>query len=326
MTQSSRTLALLGGAHVHLPDHLRMIDARGWRIGHVHDRDTARRDRLCAELGAKPLDTLDGLSGLDVAGVVVCSETAHHDTDIPAALEAGLPVFSEKPLTGRATAARAIADRAADAGVLLQTGYFFRTVPALQTARDWITEGRVGRVSAARMMFCHNGGYAGWLDLNCWMTDPALACYDGFVDEAVHVIDALQWMLGPIADGHAITGNALGWPVDDHGVAVVTFSSGATGVVEAGWTDTRMRLELDIVGDDGAISLRDEHLTLTPRDADGPAEHHRLDPLDSGTGILPFLDALDGRAAPALVPPDEAASVNDLLDAMNLRLPARDPD
>lgn len=320
MTTTDRTLALLGGAHVHLPDHLDRIAARDWRVAHVHDRDPERRDRLCAELGARPLDSLAELRGLDVAGAVVCSETAHHDTDVPAALAAGLPVFSEKPLAGSAQSARAMAEAARAAGLLLHTGYFFRTLPGLRRARDWIDKGRLGRVISARMRFSHDGGYADWLDLDCWMTDPARACYDGFVDEAVHVIDALHWLLGPIEDGHAITANALGWPVDDHGAAVVRFASGASGVIEAGWTDTRMRLELDLVGEEAALVLRDGTLTLTPRGAHAPVARCPLGRLDAGTGILPFLDALEGRPAPALVPPEEAARVNALLDAMGLRL------
>ncbi|MBV0912794.1 Gfo/Idh/MocA family protein [Anianabacter salinae] len=289
-------------------------------MGHVHDRDPARRDRLCGDLDARPLNDLDTLAGLDVAGAVVCSETVHHEADIPAALAAGVPVFSEKPLAGSARAAHCLAEQAEESGVLLHTGYFLRTIPALQTARDWITRGRLGVVTEARMRFSHDGGYADWLDLDCWMTDPGRACYDGFVDEAVHVIDALNWMIGPVHAGHAVTGNALGWPVDDHGAALLHLANGAIGLVEAGWTDTRMRLELDVVGATAAISLRDGEMTLTPRGASAPAERLRLDPLDAGTGILPFLDALDGRRAPALVPAAEAARVNAVLDDLGLRL------
>ncbi|OWY12154.1 hypothetical protein B6V72_13660 [Thioclava sp. F34-6] len=314
------TLALLGGAHVHLPDHLQQMKARGFRVGYVHDRDPDRRDRLCAELDAKPLATLDALHGLQTAGAVVCSETAHHATDIGAALSAGLPVFSEKPLAGSARDAEAVAQHSAKAEAILHTAYFFRTVPALRKAKGWVSEGRLGEVRSARMLFNHDGGYADWLNLDSWMTDPELACYDGFVDEAVHAIDALQWILGPIREGHAGTGNALGWPLNDHGAAILRFASGATGVVEAGWTDTRMRLELDLVGDAGAISLKEGEMTLTPRGAESPTERMVLDPLDAGTGILPFLSALEGRAAPGLVSAAEAARVNRVLDDLGLRL------
>lgn len=316
---TDKTLILLGAAHVHLPDHLRHIERKGWRVTHVHDRDPDRRDRVCADLDARPLWQLEDIAGTDCTAALVCSETAHHEADITAAFNAGLPVFSEKPLAGSHEAALRCADLAKDRGLLLHTGYFFRTNAALQRLKSELDAGRIGTVIAARMRFSHDGGYADWLDLDCWMTDPALACYDGFVDEAVHVIDMLQWLIGPITRGSAVTGNALGWRLDDHGAAVVTFENGATGVIEAGWTDTEMRLEIDLVGTEGAARVKDDTLTITRRDTDEPSDPIQLSPFDAGEGIVPFLDALEGETPPALVSPDAAASVNAVLDAMGLK-------
>ncbi|MFA8386332.1 MAG: Gfo/Idh/MocA family protein [Pelagibaca sp.] len=315
---TDKTLLLLGAAHVHLPDHLRHIDRKGWRVTHVHDRDPDRRDTLCTDLGARPLTDLDGIAGTGCTAAVVCSETAHHEADILAALDVGLPVFSEKPLAGGFESAQRCAERARERGLLLHTGYFFRTNAALQRLKSELDAGHIGSVIAARMRFSHDGGYADWLDLDCWMTDPKLACYDGFVDEAVHVIDMLQWLIGPITHGSAVTGNALGWRVDDHGAAVVTFENGATGVIEAGWTDTEMRFEIDLVGTEGAARISDDRLTLTRRGTGDPSDPIPLSPLDAGEGIVPFLDALEGENPPALVPPEAAISVNALLDAMGL--------
>jgi predicted dehydrogenase len=158
------------------------------------------------------------------------------------------------------------------------------------------------------------------------MTDPDAACYGGFADEAVHCLDLLQWILGPVADASARTGNALGHRVDDHGAAVLRFETGATGVIEAGWTDSGMRLELDLVGRDGAIRLSDGTARIVPRGAASPAETFPLAPLDAGEGIRPFLQALDGASSPALVPPEDAARVNALLDAMGLGRRGPAPD
>lgn len=316
---AGRDLILLGAAHVHLDDHIRIASERGWRIVQVHDRDGGRRARFCDRLGARPLDDLADLAGTPGRGVLVCSETAHHAEDIGAALDAGLPVFTEKPLAGDAGAARALADRAIGAGTILHTNYFMRTNAGLRLIRDRVAEGVLGPVHHARMRFSHDGGFAEWLDLDSWMTDPALACYGGFTDEAVHCLDALQWMLGPIAEGTARTGRALGLDTEDHGAAVLRFESGATGVVEAGWTDTAMRLELDLVGRDGGISLSDGRIIRTSRGTDGPVERATLSPLDSGAGLHPFLDLLEGRDATGAVPPADAARVNVLLDGMDLR-------
>jgi predicted dehydrogenase len=317
---TDRRLVLLGAAHVHLDDHLRVLDAEGWQVSHVHDRDTARRDAFCDRLGAARLADLGALADTQALGAVVCSETAFHEADIAAAFRAGLPVFTEKPLAGSGAAARRCAELAEDKGLLLQTGYFMRTNPGFVTIRGWIENGAVGRTHEARMRFSHDGGFANWLDLDAWMTDPAHACYGGFADEAVHAIDMLQWLLGPAVEGAARTGNALGWPLDDHGAAVLTFADGATGVVEAGWTDNSMRLELDLTGSEGAIRLSDGRAHLLRRGEDGVAETADLASPDAGEGIRPFLHALVGGEPMGLVPPRDAAYVNALLDGMGLRL------
>ncbi|MGK7753074.1 MULTISPECIES: Gfo/Idh/MocA family protein [unclassified Roseovarius] len=316
---SVKRLVLLGGAHVHLPDHLDHLHRRGWRVTQVHDRDPARQNRLATELDARPVSPNE-LGQSDCVGALVCSETAHHEADISAALRAGLDVFSEKPLAGSASAAKRCADLANAEGRRLHTGYFFRTNRALRCARDLVKDGALGRISEARMRFSHDGGYADWLDLDCWMTDPALACYGGFADEAVHAIDALQWLLGPIDTAHAVTGNVLGWPVDDHGAGVLTFRNGATGLVEAGWTDKTMRLELDIVGDVGWLNLNDGVLTAGRRSEARPTTEMKLAPLDAGEGIEPFLDVLEGKDAMGLVPVEDAVRVNEVLDRMDLNL------
>lgn len=316
---SNKNLVLLGGAHVHLSDHLAHVEQRGWRVSRVFDREPAREKALCAQLNADPAQLSD-LAALNVQGAIICSETAFHEEDITAALTAGLPVFVEKPMAGSADAARRCADLATEKGLILATGYFMRRSEALNHLRDRIKDGALGKVIEARGRFSHDGGYADWLDLDGWMTDPELACYGGFVDEAVHVIDLLQWLVGPINSGQAITGNALGWPVDDHGAAVIDFASHpATGVVEAGWTDSEMRLELDIVGDVGWARLWAGVLELGLRGQKQPVETIQLPPLDAGEGVEPFLDALEGKDATGLVPPQEAARVNILLDQMKLK-------
>jgi|GEM_PF-1660614 len=315
---TDKNLVLLGGAHVHLSDHLAHIEQRGWRVSHVFDRDEARQEALCGQFKASGV-ALSDLARLDMRGAIVCSETVFHEEDITAALNAGLPVFVEKPMAGSAEAARRCADLACEKGLVLATGYFLRRSAALNHLRESIARGALGQVLEARGRFSHDGGYADWLDLDCWMTDPARACYGGFVDEAVHVIDLLQWLVGPIASGHAVTGNALGWPMDDHGAALIEFAAPpATGVVEAGWTDSEMRLELDIVGEAGWARLRADVLDLGLRGQQKPVESIELPPLDAGEGVEPFLDTLEGKDATGLVPPQAAAQVNVMLDAMNL--------
>lgn len=316
---TNRTLVLIGAAHVHTPDHVRVAEEEGWHIAAVFDRDTARRQAWSDRLKARPLDSLHQLGDSGAAAALVCSETCHHEADILAALDLGLPVFVEKPLTADAEAARRVAEAARRAGVILDTAFFLRTNGPLAEARERVRAGAIGPVMEARMRFSHDGGLADWLDLTGWMTQPDLACYGGFADEGVHVIDWLVWTLGPVAAGHAVRGHALGFPVDDHGAAVLRLESGATAVVEAGWTDTAMRLELDLVGCDGGISLRDGRLRQWQRGAAEDAWTATLSPLDAGEGVRPFLRAVAAGAACGLVPPAEAVAVSAVLDRLHGR-------
>ena len=313
-----KTIILLGAAHVHLPDHLRVAHDEGWRILAVHDRVADRAAQHAGALSARVTD-LSALTQVGGRAAIVCSETVHHEADCIAALSAGLDVFCEKPLGGSADAAGRIATAATAHDRIVHTGYFLRTLAPVQELKARLDAGAIGPVIEARVRFSHDGGFADWLNLDCWMTDPLLACYDGFVDEAVHGIDLLHWLVGPICSGHAVTGRALGWRVDDHGAAILRHDSGATSVVEAGWTDNRMRLEIDIVGRNGGAHLRDGRGQLWTRDGRPETLPGRAD-LDAGEGLRPLLHALDGRSAPGLVPLDDAVAVNAALDAMGLRL------
>ncbi|MEW5424202.1 Gfo/Idh/MocA family protein [Amorphus sp. 3PC139-8] len=311
-----QNLLLMGAAHAHTGDHLRVAAEEGWRIAAVHERDADRRAAICRSEGATAVADPDEALSLGVNAAIVCSETAYHEDDALAAFASGLPVFCEKPLGIRTEAARNMNEAARNAGLLLDTAFFLRTNFALNALRDRVLEGAIGQVVEARMRFSHDGGYADWLDLSGWMTDPALAGFGGFADEAVHAIDWLQWTLGPIETGRAHLGNVLGWPVDDHGAAVFGFANGATATVQAGWTDTRLRLELDLVGSEGAAALADGRVRMWHRGSSDLIWSADLSPLDAGEGIRQFFAALGRGSGRALVPPEEAVAVNEVLDLL----------
>jgi predicted dehydrogenase len=304
----------MGAAHVHLPDHLREADEAGWRIAAVRDRDADRARHVAEKTGAKVLERGDDPASSGASAVFVCSETAHHRDDVTAAIGAGLPVFCEKPLAGSAEDARALANLADARGVILETGFFMRSYPALQRLRDTIQSGDLGAAVHVRAMFSHDGGYADWLDVTGWMTDAQLARYGGFADEGVHVLDWLFWTFGPARSGTAALGHALGYGVDDHGAAVLTLANGATAVIEAGWTDTEMRLELDIACENGGARLSDGALRVWTRD--GPLWDQQMEDLDAGRGSAAFLARLERADSPPLVPVRDAARTSAALDAL----------
>lgn len=312
MTQHD--LILLGAAHVHLPDHLTSARRAGWTIAAVHDRDPRRAVQIAHHTGAIVLDDLSDLARHGRAAFV-CSETLHHAEDVTAALNAGLHVFSEKPLTAHPAEAEALVALSHANDSMLETGFFLRSYPPLADMRAMIRAGRLGDPVHIRACFAHDGGYADWLDVTGWMSDPTLAFYGGFADEGVHVLDWLLWTFGDIRQPQAALGHSLGLDVDDHGTAIMRVGPSGTAVIEAGWTDTRMRLELDITCTKGGASLSGQKLRVWDR-AGNTLAQAQLDPLDAGRASAAFLARCDEPDRPPLVPPEEAARATALLEAL----------
>jgi predicted dehydrogenase len=312
-----RRLILLGGAHAHTPDHLAAADTCGWRFVGVHDRDAARASELAERLGARRLEDWSAADLPAADAAIVCSETSWHEADIAAALDEGLPVLSEKPLAASTASARSVTERAQARALPLVTNYFLRTYPALQHLARLIREDALGRILSARLRFSHDGAYADWLDLDSWMTDPDLAIYGGFADEAVHVLDLALWFFGALDPAGLVVDTAGRCAVDTHGTALFRTREGAPVTVEAGWTDAEMRLELDIVGSAGHAALGAGWLDIMRRDRPDEVTRHRLGTLDAGAGARATFAALGrGETVPDgfFISGAEGVAVNALLE------------
>ena len=78
----------------------------------------------------KPADSPEALIRAGVDGIVVAAATDAHTALIKAGVDAGIPVFCEKPLSGVVAEAIAIADYVNESGVPVQIGYPRRFDPA----------------------------------------------------------------------------------------------------------------------------------------------------------------------------------------------------
>ena len=84
--------------------------------------------------------------------------------------------------------------------------------------------------------------------------------HDGgvFANQAIHHIDLLQWLMGPVESVYAKSGTFLAnIETEDTGVAVIKFLSGALGIIEA-TTATRPRdIEgsVSILGEKGSVEI-----------------------------------------------------------------------
>lgn len=206
--------------------------ASGGRVDRVvlHDADGPRAAALAAELGVDVAASTDELfAGVD--GVLVATPSPTHPAVASAALAAGLPVLCEKPLALDPVEVVRLADLADAEGVDLVVGFQRRFDPALNRARAAIAAGEYGRVYLARALAMDH-------------RPPSMEYVAGsggiFVDQLVHDLDALPWLLGERvvrvhATGAVVVDPAFASVGDvDTAVVTLTFASGALGVVVGG--------------------------------------------------------------------------------------------
>ncbi len=316
------TIAFLGTSHIHAPDFFRRLKARDdlstvlfW------EADPERAKRTAHEWGFAPSTREAILSNPEVAGVIICSETRLHEELVTASAQAGKHMFVEKPLGMGARDSRIMQQEILKAGVLFQTGFFMRNQAVQRRVHDLLEAEAFGTVTRARLSNCHSGSLAGWFDSEWrWMADPAAAGVGAFGDLGYHILDLLQWHLGPAAAGTALLSTVTGryGDCDETGEALLRMRSGVIATLAAGWVDRHDPVTLHITGTEGHALIRDGKLYvhsgplgLSPDLAQALTEPDLPHPFEQ------FLDALSAPGnSPALLSPVEAAETSVVMEGL----------
>ena len=180
----------------------------GLRPRLVHAADTAsdRADYAREVLGYAKATTNyhDVLADPDVDVVSICAPTGLHREIGVAAAEAGKPFWIEKPVGRDAKEAADVATAAGKAGLVTSIGYNYRHAPAVEHVRDLVRNRALGRITNVRAVFFN--GYASepkgalsWRFIREHAGDGALG------DLMSHVVDLVQYVLGPISSVSALT-------------------------------------------------------------------------------------------------------------------------
>lgn len=186
--------------------------------------------------------------------LVIAAPDTVHPAATTAALEAGVPVFCEKPLANEAVVAHQLADLAANTGVPATVGYSFRYGPAVQALRTDVRLGHLGTPWLLEL-FEYNAQFhpANGKAMN-WKGDPAMAAAGALYEYGSHVVDIADWLAGPI---EAVSVNfARVLPdarLDDIATLQMRLSPPAIGVLVASWvlTGTIPGIKIRVHGSEG---------------------------------------------------------------------------
>jgi len=250
-------LALLSMAHVHAMGYAQQVaknpDAE---IACVWDDDPARGRPAARKLEVPFEDNLHEVLGdSSIDGVVVNAETSKHQDLILAAIEAGKHVFTEKALTIRTAESDTIVEAVRRSGVRFMISLPQRSNPETLFLKKCVDEGLVGQVTLMRARIAHAAALDRWFkDGSLWFSDAGLAGGGSLFDLGCHTVDVMRWFLGEPESVIATTSNTSGaYDIDDQCVAVITFKSGAIGIVDVSWVHRAGPNTWEIYGTEGFV-------------------------------------------------------------------------
>ena len=252
-------IAMLSCGHVHTRWFCNRIAERGdSKLVAVWDDMPDRGRQFAADFGAEYSADLSAVVGRDdVDGFILCSENTRHLPLLTAAVGAGKPIFCEKPFMTTVADARAAMRLIRKHAAKVHMGYGQPFTPGQRGIMKLLSAGKLGKVTHARLRNSHHAAYGHWFDspANRWFTDPRLAGGGAFMDMGTHAVHALRTLLGPVRRVWAKIGNVSGiYPkVDDCGIALLEFASGALGTVEAAWVQTGGIGGLEITGSKATV-------------------------------------------------------------------------
>jgi predicted dehydrogenase len=195
------------------------------------------------------------LSDPNVEAVYIASPNHLHKQQAIAAARAGKHVFCEKPLALSVADAKAILNACSKAGVKLGTGFMMRFNPAHQAIQKMIQKGTLGEIVFARaQLTC-------WYPpmKEAWRQDPKTGGGGAIMDLAVHCIDLLEMLLGPVRELSAFIENRVHcYKSDDANAILLKFANGAMGFVDCAFCipDEASENVLEIQGSRGCVKAR----------------------------------------------------------------------
>ena len=244
--------------------HVRAIkDVRGAKLVGCFDNVPASAERLAGEVGCKAYSKLDEmLANPDIDIVTVGTPSGAHMDPAVAAARAGKHVIVEKPLEITLKRCDAIIKACDQAGVNLVTIFPSRFHESSQEMKKAVEAGRFGRLTMG-------DAYVKWFrtqqyyDSGAWRGTWELDGGGALMNQAIHSVDLLTWLMGPVVEVRAQAGTLAHEriAVEDTVVATLRFENGALGVIEATTAAYPGYLKrIEIHGNEGSAVMEEEDI------------------------------------------------------------------
>lgn len=225
---------------------------------------------LAAEHGAEAFESLDDLLQADLDILMIGSPSGVHAEEGLDAVKRGVHVLVEKPIDVTTERADALIEAADAAGVRLGVLFQDRLKPALVHLKNALDEGALGKplVASARVKWYRPPQY---YTGSPWRGTQALDGGAALINQGIHTVDLVLWLLGPVKSVRALTATQIhDIEGEDAALALVEFASGAVATLEAttcAWPGFPRQVEIS--GTEGTVRIEGDDVVAadlkTPR-------------------------------------------------------------
>lgn len=240
-----------------------IADAAGAHLVGVADMRPEQAVEFAEKHGIQAFDSLDAMvASPDIDGVSICSPSGAHMEPAVTAAKAGKHVLVEKPLEITTERCDEIITACEQAGVRLAVTFQSRFHESSRLIKDAVDQGRFGKITMG-------DAYVKWFrsqeyyDSGAWRGTWNMDGGGALMNQAIHSVDLLVWLMGPVAEVSAMTATMTHERIEVEDVAVATlkFESGALGVIEATTTAFPGSLKrIEVSGSHGTAVLEEEDI------------------------------------------------------------------
>ncbi len=255
-------IGLIGGGNITQTHARAALAIPGVEISAIYGTNSESVARLCREHGGKPYQDFDAfLSHRPMNLVIIGSPSGLHATHGIAAARRGLHVLTEKPMDISTKRADALIEAAKQSGAKLGVIFQDRLKPGIRQLKQWLDQGVLGKplfVDARVKWYRPPEYYAN----SRWRGTLALDGGGALINQGVHTVDLLLWLLGDVASVQSRIATKLhAIEAEDTAVAILEFASGALGILHvttAAYPGYPRRVEIS--GSEGTVILEHDRI------------------------------------------------------------------
>jgi 1,5-anhydro-D-fructose reductase (1,5-anhydro-D-mannitol-forming) len=165
---------------------------------------------------------------------------------------AGKPAYVEKPMARHGAECDRMVDAFARADLPLFVAFYRRRLPCFLKVRELLGSGAIGRVTGVTYRLAEPNHRKA----DPWRVDASIAGAGYFLDLASHVLDLLDFFLGPLADVEGSAANvASSYAVEDTVALRFRTSAGALGSMACNFASAARDDTMRLTGTEGEITL-----------------------------------------------------------------------